>query len=570
MAISLSPEKENFKNAELGEDVRDSMVSLADKVENEINDAIGRQLLTVDPTLGESGSGADAKVTGEQFGNVYQAIDTINPNYDFEWTLKKNVDTTGAIATNNYTALAAPIYCTQGDIVSRRMQTKDSDGYALFFYVSQFNGDTFISRTNLANPEDQIIIDQNVDNFRISIGRAAASGKIISQNDIDRYFGAQIYRAAITKEELTETNEKIEEIEDTAFMMRGNVIALGYTSFAECSRPGAYVFTTADLSSITDAPAGFNDGGSLRVYINGNTLYQELINVNRRFIRYGFSGAWHSANDFLRVSYTEESGDDDSVAQISVDIPKNTKSDKIRYKMGHCVNTAVNADVWRLMYLYSVTPSGNETVLTRRGEFECALHLNGRSDFSGGVVHGDEKDQNVAFFGDNVKLNAANTSGFYREFRIVRNSILYDPQDNTTKIAEHGVEYIFNPDGLTINQSIKWLVSEDLTNCYLAMLPILKAFSTYRYDDTNFKIVNNNESGYSYKINQAKSVTEYASSVVSTIEIKNYPSGLSGGDCALITDNGGLDYNKVYFPVCASGKTQIGELWKSITIYRIH
>lgn len=506
-----------------------------------------------DKTVSVEDMAADAEVTGD----IVDAISTYEEA--LKWTLKKSVDSTGELTTNASVATTNVISCNGGGLIQNLAPAKDSNNNILRFFVAEYFDGTFIRRSANLESGKYIEVGNDANEIRICFGRNVSTAIEISQADIDELFNMRFVQKSLSK---TEYN-------NTGFLMRGNIINLGYTSLAECSKPGAYVFTTDNLSSITDAPAVFNAGGLLRVYINGNTVYQELINTDQRFIRYGVSGAWHSTTDFVRVSYTEENGDDDSVAQIAVDIPKNIKSDKIRYKMGHCVNTAVNADVWRLMYLYSVTPTGIETVLTRRGEFECALHLNGRSDFSGGVVHGDEKDQNVAFFGDNVKLNAANTSGFYREFRIVRNSILYDPQDSTTEIAEHGVEYIFNLDGLTINQSIKWLVSEDLTNCYLAMLPILKAFSTYRYDDTNFKIVNNNESGYSYKINQAKSVTEYASSVVSTIKIKNYPSGLSGGDCALITDNNGLDYNKVYFPVCSSGKSQIGELWKAQTVYKI-
>ena len=80
----------------------------------------------------------------------------------------------------------------------------------------------------------------------------------------------------------------------------------------------------------------------------------------------------------------------------------------------------------------------------------------------------------------------------------------------------------------------------------------------------------NNQTKYSVTIPNAKSVTEYSTDYdcVVQMSIPVYPTGLTGGDCALVTDNGGLNYNKVYFPVCTSGTSQIGELWKSTTVYR--
>lgn len=361
-------------------------------------------------------------------------------------------------------------------------------------------------------------------------------------------------------------------LKDNVMLPRGNIINQGFTSFGQCTEPGAYIFTTSDLASITDAPDGLNSGGVLWVYAKttSTVVWQELHTLTLSYIRYGTASAWSRLTDAIRVTYSSPGiGSDNSIAQIDVDIPKGMTRLGVRYRMGHCVNADNNADVWRLVHVYRLSIRGVETIMTRSGECECALRLANRDDFSGGIIHGDEVDQNVTFFVDGIQKSASEVTGFCKEFRIVRNSILYDPADSTTPIAEHGCEYIYTLDGLTINQSIKWLISASLAACYLAMYPILKTYSGYRYDDTSYAVTANTTTDYSVSIPSAKSVTEFNAEIASTVEIPVYPSGLTGGDRAVITDNGGGGYNKIYFVICTGGTSTVGELWKSTTVYKI-
>ena len=194
--------------------------------------------------------------------------------------------------------------------------------------------------------------------------------------------------------------------------------------------------------------------------------------------------------------------------------------------------------------------------------------IRNRPDYSGGVVHGNEVDQKITFIADNAEVLKNNCSGLYDEFKIIRNSILYDANDNTTPICEHGCEYIFTKNGLKINQSVKWLVAEDIQYCMMGMLPILKTYSTYRYDNTDFKVVENNQTSYTINISKATKVTQYGNNLVSTVECPVLPTGYSGGDRMRVTDNGGNDYNKIYFIVCAGWNSVVNELFKAETIYK--
>lgn len=53
---------------------------------------------------------------------------------------------------------------------------------------------------------------------------------------------------------------------ENAFLWRGYLNDLNYTSFEECKKPGWYGFTGAYSSNITDLPAGWSGAGHLEVY----------------------------------------------------------------------------------------------------------------------------------------------------------------------------------------------------------------------------------------------------------------------------------------------------------------
>lgn len=523
----------------------------------------------LDSSLSIAGAAADAKAAGDAVAAVRDPLDAM-ARIQYEFTLKSYVDANGTItdpndpSPNNYMSRTQRIPCEGGDLVVRNTQNSDSGGKHLVIYVAEFNGTVFQKRTEMLSRGSTLTIGDTTDNIILCFGRYASSQTFISQADIAAYFDMGVYRDTLSIPEFEEY------IKNDSFYNRGNVIDLGYTAFSQCVLPGLYTFSTANLASISDEPPGLNAGGLLIVYNAGTVIWQEIHSTYYEFIRYGANGTWIDKHDYVRAAYSGAAGEDDSTESIDVFLQRGIDGKKVRYNMGHCVNASINANVWRITYLYSLAAhQTGGTQMTRKGEFECAVHLANRDDFSGGWVHGDEVDQSVTFLGDGKVMTAANVNGFYREFKIVRNSILYDPADHTTAIAEHGVEYIFTPEGLTVNQSVKWLIAATLTSCYLAMLPILKTFSTYRYDDTSFTVTENTQSSYSVTIPKATSVTEYINGIATTMSIGTYPTGLTGGDCALVTDNQGENYNKVYFVVCTSGSVTAGTLWKSSTRYLV-
>ena len=63
----------------------------------------------------------------------------------------------------------------------------------------------------------------------------------------------------------------------------------------------------------------------------------------------------------------------------------------IRYDVHYSVVKEINCDCWRIEDFYHCDDELNEIkCLSAKGEWECAVRLEGRPDFSGGTAHGDE------------------------------------------------------------------------------------------------------------------------------------------------------------------------------------
>lgn len=69
----IDVELQAIEKAVYGEEVRDSIHDAIDKMNHDLETAIGHQLLTVDSTLTQTGQGADAKVTGELISETYNS-----------------------------------------------------------------------------------------------------------------------------------------------------------------------------------------------------------------------------------------------------------------------------------------------------------------------------------------------------------------------------------------------------------------------------------------------------------------------------------------------------------------
>ena len=294
------------------------------------------------------------------------------------------------------------------------------------------------------------------------------------------------------------------------------------------------------------------------IIINGVSILRNT----RRLLRGVFQ---YTAGSFM-------SGD--ATARLIVAMPQGNHY--TGFTMYRYVVNATNCDVWRIQSFNTYNDSLTVvSELSVNGELECAVRLNGRSDFSGGSTHGDEVMTGWEIFLDGKRITGS-LSGYtgvtpFEELRLVRQSNLYDPADSTTLIALHGCEYVFTLDGLRINQSLEWKVADTLAACYMAMFTPKKTVTNRFYSDLDFTPVTLSSSSYEITKAGAKKAVIYdnGGAFWASFSVERYPTGLTGGDRLLVTDNGGNSYNKCYFVITNGGSSTVGQLWQTTTAYQI-
>lgn len=352
------------------------------------------------------------------------------------------------------------------------------------------------------------------------------------------------------------------------------------------------IFVWGANEGILNAPEGFNTGFILNAKTSIYKKYQIAIEpVSRKmYIRSGYPDwkDWIKAiysdeletyiTNYLRhykiaVKYTNGDGADSSTEKFDVYVPKNGKY--IHYVVVHTVNNDDRSDIWRIAYCYIASLDfTDEKQVTTTGEWEMAIMLNGKDDFIGGYMHGDEKQYFVTFFANGVEWDKIVFSDmrYVDSFSFVQQSNMYDPAPPylTYKVAEHYSLHDFslaNEHQLEISQRVKWEMNLGFTTSYMAMFPIAKDMSTKYFNDVDYRL--KTTPTYIKKSNVKEVRLNSQNKNVSAIfGISEYPE-YETGNKFLISDNGGTAYNKCYYIIGESGTTDTNNVWKSKTYYDI-
>lgn len=268
-----------------------------------------------------------------------------------------------------------------------------------------------------------------------------------------------------------------------------------------------------------------------------------------------------------------------------VDIYIPTKVGFVKYRFAHVVDSDINADSWRIVGAFACDNNFNDRFqIVTNGEWEMAIQIEGRPDFIGGSLHGDEIVNSIHFFVDGVKKSLEDLGEItgFDTLRIVEDTQMYDPNDNSTKVATHGKEYTFTANGLVLKQSVNWETRQRIATSYMAMLPIFRGNDNYStlqitdhyYCDADFVeydvSVPGTGSGFAWK-KDVRSATIYSdkSGVCASVEILRTPDAVGGGWFQV---SSAAQYNKLYF-ACAGRDgihvTEVGERWNTETRYRI-
>ena len=354
-------------------------------------------------------------------------------------------------------------------------------------------------------------------------------------------------------------------------------------------------YSWGSTDSVTHVPGNASAGVLLNVIRElGTTAYQIGINYSngKGYIRVQKAGTWQSWERILvasdiptlgkvpKVMYeagTFISGDAD--ARISIYIPATTGY--ILYRLYHFVKEAIDCNCWQIYHVYKVSDSfSDQTDLTVGGEWECAIKLDGASQATGGQTHGYEymDADSTGMLLDGVPCDPTSLTSrtSFTELKFYECSEMYDPDNPDTVIAYHGREYIFNEDGMTINQSLKMAVTDTLEFCYMAMFLPSKNYLDRAIFNNDFEM----QTLASSTSDPTTTVTapgatstqmfDTTSGLSAEISVPIYPKGLTGGDTAKITDNAGSNYNKLYYIVCENAAVAANDVFMSQTVYKIN
>lgn len=286
----------------------------------------------------------------------------------------------------------------------------------------------------------------------------------------------------------------------------------------------------------------------------------------------------------LLCQYVSRAAGDD----LEIYIPCTVGYCKVIFR--HAVNQASNYDIWHIYRMVAVDDQLNKRYnITNTGEFEAAIRLQGRKDLSGGSNHGDEIVTDICFYIDGTPVQPETLSALtdFTQMQIRRQSTFYDPADHTTPIAEHTVTYGIDCSGVTVHQSVQWLVNETCLTSYLAMFPVLRTtadadgntvqVSEYYTDDTSsqvYDIIEAGRSEYPQTWKQGvEKITLYSDSLGlrTSLRFTQYTQIPGAGYCQC---SPAQQYNKLYFSITGFGSgttypVSENEVWEATAHYGV-
>lgn len=291
-----------------------------------------------------------------------------------------------------------------------------------------------------------------------------------------------------------------------------------------------------------------------------------LVNAMKEYYASAFSYANPKP---LYVKYDAGYTGEQSVEGLHFYIP--TEIGYIDHVYGHTVVESRNADIWRLSLVYMCDDNlANPVQITTVGEWDMALMISGRPDFIGGHAHGDEITTDIKFILDGVETDIK-TLAQATEFKtmvIIQDSIGYDPLDGVTPVLKHHKEHKITHAGIRLDQTVEWLGDYTMSHSYLAMMPPSKAYTDSYYTNLTPPALVDLSTGTKY-VDGATSVTVYGSEsgLYFTMTVNEYDTYIK--PYMSIADNGGGAYNKMYFTFVKNGTVSKGDVWETMTVYRI-
>ena len=271
--------------------------------------------------------------------------------------------------------------------------------------------------------------------------------------------------------------------------------------------------------------------------------------------------------------YVHGNADDSGSEALKLFLP--VKDGYVNYNIVHSVQKSSNCDTWRLSAAYhcddKLSPSKQ---LTRQGaEWEMALKIQNRPDFVGGYAHGDEVYNKIELTIDGEKREICSLVEpiAFKNLSVEVWSKGYDPLDSITEALLHYKKIDVDENCVRVSQKVEWLKDYELGRSYMAMFPPFKEFTDSYYTNVDLdkkpirlaKDISGSEKGLDTICLCGESGFTFS------MQVEKYLTDSENGNTFLISDNGGVPYNKMYFPLCHIGCVETGEVWETVTVYTI-
>ena len=263
-------------------------------------------------------------------------------------------------------------------------------------------------------------------------------------------------------------------------------------------------------------------------------------------------------------------------------------TDYIQYPFKHIKSESMNADLYRIYYAYAVERTGDTSFtktfsapLLNMGELEFAVRelVDGvaAEDFIGGF-HGDENLTSVSLMVDGTEINL-NSTGFYKgsTVKFVQDSTLNKCGQPEAIAANHTKSYTIDKDGVKLDQTVDWVDSIILDECYPCMFPVYRTDGATQVTDFVTYQLNGQEVIYDTRDNQTYYMTPTADIFAATI----YSASNGYSATVKYIPGEGLDDHRFSFQVRPVGDTKVyfrsnkgkttakGEHWEWTNLYKL-
>lgn len=262
-------------------------------------------------------------------------------------------------------------------------------------------------------------------------------------------------------------------------------------------------------------------------------------------------------------------------------------TDYVQYPFKHIKDAGINADLYRVYQGFAVERTDDTSFVKTKsaplfsdGEWEFAVRElvdgNPAADFIGGF-HGDENLKSVSLKIDGSEIDL-NQTGVYKGEKVefVQNAEMSKCNQPDAIAANHIKSYIIDKDGIKLDQTVDWVASIILNECYPCMFPVYRTDGVERVSEFVKYSVNGQEVIYDtrddglYNMPPTENVfeaTQYSTSGDFTAYVKYIPKeGLENHKFFFqvrATDN------KIYFGANRGDTTKPGEHWEWTNIYKI-